>query len=213
MCSTPSNSEAMDWSGGKEVYFFIGKKFGYEPLYRAVVGKDPEPKAIEIGSRCYYEDSTEYVYIPSMRTAKAVHGIERVLYNNEDNGWRIREKHRDIEEVFLVDGNTARKIVHRRRKNADCDRKGCLDRYDCIWFNADSEKESGPWNKVPKSYKPGTENCPRYISRSNDIKVKEYPMLSRKVRKRLRRLEKEKKEQRIQRKKVSIFPIVLYEVR
>lgn len=44
-----------------------------------------------------------------------------------------------------------------------CHRKGCWDRYNCLWY--DLAKEKKPWNKIPKDWVPGGEYCPNYIQK------------------------------------------------
>lgn len=68
--------------------------------------------------------------------------------------------------------DTAR-LVSRRvfRKTAthsrfQCMRKGCYDRYQCLWYNKEVMESGGAWNSIPKNYQPGWEECPLFIDKN-----------------------------------------------
>lgn len=143
----------MDWTDGSTVFFVAGRTFALRPVYKAVSGKVTDQSG----------GKTRYIYFPSDRMATAVHGVERVTDQKERE--RIREEHPDMPDAVFVTYNIAKSVNARRNGNRDCDRKGCLDRYDCIWYNA--EKETEPWNKIPKTHVPGEEHCPRCILRQH----------------------------------------------
>lgn len=60
-------------------------------------------------------------------------------------------------ELSLYDWNSF------RNNPFECELKGCYDRYRCLHYKLSIEKEKGGWNKVPKGYKIGTEECPSFI--------------------------------------------------
>ena len=41
----------------------------------------------------------------------------------------------------------------------ECDRKGCWDRKNCIWYKGEMD-----WNEIPDSHRPGDECCPMFIN-------------------------------------------------
>lgn len=47
-----------------------------------------------------------------------------------------------------------------------CLSKGCFDRYHCVWYNAAIAEPAEPWNKIPKNYKIGSENCPSFVDKN-----------------------------------------------
>lgn len=153
----------MEWKEGNTVYFSVGRRFGYWPVHKATVGRDPSKTRNSV---------TQYIYLVPQRIAVAVHNVERLTDEKERDAAHV--EHQDMPDAVFVDAVTARSINARRHDNADCQFKGCLDRYACIWFNQDSEKGTDgkrkPWNKIPKTHNIGDENCPRFIDRDN-IKV------------------------------------------
>jgi len=48
-----------------------------------------------------------------------------------------------------------------------CKSAGCWDRYHCLRYDNSIEKQSGPWNQVPKTHKPGEEGCESFINKEN----------------------------------------------
>lgn len=153
----------MEWTEGNTVYFSVGRRFGYWPVHKAVMGRNPSKT---------YNAVTQYVYLVQQRIAIAIHDVERLTNEKERDAAHV--DHHDMPDAVFVDAVTAKRINSRRHDNADCQFKGCLDRYACIWFNQDSEKDANgkrkPWNKIPKTHRIGSENCPRFIDR-DQIKV------------------------------------------
>ena len=49
------------------------------------------------------------------------------------------------------------------KDNHQCYAKGCWDRYHCLRYNKQIEKD-GPFNTVPASYHIGDEQCPSFIN-------------------------------------------------
>ncbi len=160
MSSTPSSSDAMEWVEGSKVYFSLRRSYSHSSVFTATVG--PEPGA------------NQYIYIASQRIAVNVHDVEMI--KDQDKRWAAREEHPDMPYVVFVDYITAKKINARRKDNSDCDFKGCLDRYHCIWFNPDSEKDKKgkrkPYNKIPKKHRIGDEQCPRFFNKADVRLVK-----------------------------------------
>ena len=153
----------MEWTEGNIVYFSVGRRFGYWPVYKAIVGRNPSKARNSV---------TQYIYLVPQRIAVAVLNVERLTNEKERDIAHI--EHIDMPDAVFVDAITAKKINSRRHDNADCQFKGCHDRYACIWFNQDSEKDPNgkrkPFNKIPKTHRVGSENCPRFFNRDN-IKV------------------------------------------
>ncbi len=145
------------------MYFSVGRRFGYWPVYKAIVGRNPSKARNSV---------TQYIYLVPQRIAVAVLNVERLTNEKERDIAHI--EHIDMPDAVFVDAITAKKINSRRHDNADCQFKGCHDRYACIWFNQDSEKDINgkrkPFNKIPKTHRVGSENCPRFFNRDN-IKV------------------------------------------
>lgn len=46
-----------------------------------------------------------------------------------------------------------------------CLSKGCFDRYHCVWYNAAVAEPDEPWNKIPKNYVIGSEDCPSFVNK------------------------------------------------
>lgn len=153
----------MDWSEGSTVYFSLRLGYGSSSVFTAVVGRDPNPNP--------FIRKTQHVYIPAQRIAIAVHDVNRIKTDKER--WTAREQHHDMPSIVFVDNITAKTINARRHDNDDCRFKGCHDRYHCLWFNPDSEKDERgrkrPYNKIPKSHRVGDEHCPRFFNKA-DVK-------------------------------------------
>lgn len=49
--------------------------------------------------------------------------------------------------------------------NHKCYARGCWNRYHCIRYNMDCEKD-GPFNTVPQSYIIGSDECPSFINKT-----------------------------------------------
>lgn len=58
-----------------------------------------------------------------------------------------------------------------------CYARGCLDRYQCLRYVRDIEKENGPYNSIPPKWKTGDEHCRFFINitelKSDDVSVLE----------------------------------------
>lgn len=152
----------MDFTEGSTIVFSVRRKPWNWPVFRAVAGRNPS---------CSYKAVTKYIYMPSERIALAIHGVERL---GSDERRAEQTSNPDMPDAVFIDGLTAKRINARRQGNHDCKFKGCHDRYHCIWFNPESERDAkgnvSPWNKVPETHKVGSECCPRFFSPS-DIKV------------------------------------------
>jgi hypothetical protein len=48
--------------------------------------------------------------------------------------------------------------------NFTCKTKGCWDRYHCIRYDLSIEKNSKPWNIVPKNHVIGSERCVNFVN-------------------------------------------------
>lgn len=153
----------MEATEGQTIFFTSNRKIGHFPVFTATVGKAQEQDG---------NDSTRYIYIRTERMAIAVHDVSRVRAEKER--FRLQCLMPDMPDAVFIDGRTARSINSRRKGNTDCQCKGCYDRYSCIWFNTDSEKDSHgktrPWNKIPQSHRIGDEKCPRFFDKKK-IKV------------------------------------------
>ncbi len=57
-------------------------------------------------------------------------------------------------------------IMVKNRPGFKCFKKGCYDRYSCLWYVAELAEPDGPWNQIPEWHTPGWENCPSYINKS-----------------------------------------------
>lgn len=44
----------------------------------------------------------------------------------------------------------------------ECHARGCWDRYTCLRYNIEYEREEGAFNEVPENHIPGEEHCPSY---------------------------------------------------
>jgi len=147
----------MEWMEGHTVCFVAGRTFSRAPVYKAVVGgTDP--------------GHTRYLFVYRERIAYAVHGVERVADPKERE--RARKDFPDMPDAVFINQYTWKKINARRNGNIDCDRKGCLDRYDCLWY--DAGKERGKWNKIPKNHVPGEERCQRFVDKNGDLRLKKH---------------------------------------
>lgn len=148
----------MEWTEGSTVHFSLRRSYSHSSVFTAVVGSIP--------------GANQYIFIPERRIAVTVHDVEMIRDPKERLA--AREEHHDMPSIVFVDYITAKKINARRHDNSDCDFKGCLDRYHCLWFNPDSEKDKkgkrNPYNKIPKTHHVGDEQCPRFFNRA-DVKV------------------------------------------
>lgn len=74
----------------------------------------------------------------------------------------VREKHPDTSIEI------PRHIYYmvKKRTGFKCLKKGCYDRYSCLWYVAELAEPDGPWNVIPEWHTPGWENCPSYINKS-----------------------------------------------
>ena len=67
--------------------------------------------------------------------------------------------------------NTANFISHAKyctiksNSNFECNRKGCWDRKNCLWYHGVMD-----WNVIPASHKLGAEKCPMFINVLNPMK-------------------------------------------
>lgn len=50
-----------------------------------------------------------------------------------------------------------------------CDRKGCYDRFTCLYYAGNTRDKKEQWNKLPKNYQDGWEECPIYINKKTLI--------------------------------------------
>lgn len=99
---------------------------------------------------------------------KMVYGIrnDRTFFMT-DNAWhqgKIPDRFRDI----LPDDCRLLSAVDYSRMHANnfiCHSMGCFDRYECVRYKIELEKESGPYNEIPKDYVSGSEKCPSFITK------------------------------------------------
>lgn len=147
----------MDWKEGTEIVFRTQGWNGGTVIYKAVAGDG---------------DKHRYVYLPEERQAFKIHSAKPIMQ------WRVKkellESSQRIPQAIFIPYNIAKSVNARRSRNQDCDRKGCFDRYDCIWYNV--EKETEPWNKIPKNHVPGEERCPRCVLRQHLNRKGKPPM-------------------------------------
>lgn len=54
----------------------------------------------------------------------------------------------------------------RKRHRYRCNKRGCYDRYHCYWYHTEDWEKDGPWNKIPSWHKPGWEQCPLFIDKT-----------------------------------------------
>lgn len=82
------------------------------------------------------------------------------LYGTQPSA--VREKHPDTSIEI------PRHIYYmvKKRTGFKCLKKGCYDRYSCLWYVAELAEPDGLWNVIPEWHTPGWENCPSYINKS-----------------------------------------------
>lgn len=73
-------------------------------------------------------------------------------------------RHRFPDTAKLISWQLFRRIAARRHFH--CMRKGCYDRYHCLWYDKETMEPKGAWNTVPDKYQPGWEECPLFINKN-----------------------------------------------
>jgi hypothetical protein len=74
---------------------------------------------------------------------------------------RFKEKLPDTAK--LISKRTYKKL---KNNNFKCKSKGCWDRYHCFRYDNSIEEKYGPWNSIPKTHKPGEEDCESFINKN-----------------------------------------------
>lgn len=74
---------------------------------------------------------------------------------------RFREQLPDTAQ--LISKKTYTKL---KNNNFQCKAKGCWDRYHCLRYDISIEEDTGPWNTISKTHKPGEENCESFINKN-----------------------------------------------
>lgn len=69
---------------------------------------------------------------------------------------------KELSDTAIEITNQAFAVLSRRR--IECRDKGCFDRYQCIYYNNSREELTGPYNKIPENWVPGSENCNSFLS-------------------------------------------------
>lgn len=62
-----------------------------------------------------------------------------------------------------------------------CHARGCFDRYECMRYKIELEKESGAFNQIPSKWKIGDERCRFFLNKSEIIKEYIYPKVKKKL--------------------------------
>ena len=87
-----------------------------------------------------------------------------------NNLWRIGKIPDRFKGYFQETANFLSLMTYQKLTNDPhkCYAKGCWDRYHCLRYNLELEKD-GPFNVVPESHHPGSEQCPSFIN-INELK-------------------------------------------
>lgn len=75
-----------------------------------------------------------------------------------------------FQPIFPSEGVFIDRKLYTRLKNHDgyvCKKKGCYDRYQCIFYIPELIEPDGAWNKLPENYQPGWEECPLFINKNS----------------------------------------------
>lgn len=76
-----------------------------------------------------------------------------------------RFKHLLPDDGKFVSRRVYQKVHKINKHRFQCRRRGCFDRYHCIFYNVEAMEPDGPWNKIPDKYTPGWEECPSFINK------------------------------------------------
>jgi len=87
--------------------------------------------------------------------------------------WKIAEIPQNFREKFADTGwFISRQFYYRwHRTQMKCHSRGCMDRYHCFRYDYREEYELGAYNKVPKDWTVGDENCEEFV---NMLDIKRY---------------------------------------
>lgn len=135
--------------------------------------KNPEPNTIIVSGGLYYLDQPlekpsrtrlhnlkkcEYLFMPATKdvcvcTGMTLRGrIPEALRNHLPNQYVFITR----KEYYSIINYCA----------PACLSKGCFDRYQCYWYDAESAEPNEPWNTVPADYVVGSEECPSFINKT-----------------------------------------------
>ena len=124
-----------------------------------------------------------YNFLPPQREIKPgdTLGGGRMKYILKKNGeikksndiWKIGEVPQALRDKLPDTGWwISRKLFRRLKQRAfQCKNKGCYDRYHCLRYNIKQEYVNGPYNKIPRSWCVGGENCPSFC---NILEIQHY---------------------------------------
>ncbi len=129
-----------------DTYIVSGKMMRFIPIHGWVHGN---ARRVE-GMRFAYD----------MHTEEIVCNLERKVLGT------VPPQFRELlpDDYRWITKNTYERILFRQYEF--CDMKGCYDRYNCFWYNAEKMEADGPWNQLPKNYKPGMELCESFINKN-----------------------------------------------
>lgn len=68
-----------------------------------------------------------------------------------------------VDEYRFISKDTYMKMND--RQSDVCMMRGCFDRYNCLWYNKNKAEPNGAYNKIPDTYKVGSELCESFINK------------------------------------------------
>lgn len=164
-----------------DIYHFSGKyslaqRIRQEQLcfdclfWKDIIQNRPENTVVIDDGLWEYHPSADDFHKPDIRNTDY-----KCIYNPETRALRHSLRYRLIGRIpkrFAADFPTefrsvANEMYYRLQTYwcAQCNCKGCWDRYHCVWYDAAVMEPEGPWNRIPKSHVPGDEKCERFINK------------------------------------------------
>lgn len=85
--------------------------------------------------------------------------------NRVNNLWKLGDVPERFLEYFQDTAHFLSLMSYQKicKSNHRCYAKGCWDRYQCVRYNMEAEKD-GPFNVIPTNYQVGGECCPSFIN-------------------------------------------------
>lgn len=128
------------------------------------------PEHLEIiGDKCYQV----FPFVENANFNQILGGNGTIRYLLKKDGscirsndvWCINTIPFKYQEKLAPTGWWTTRRVYRNlmRSKHQCVAKGCLDRYHCYRYKYQIEFDKEPYNKVPKSWKVGSEKCPAFV--------------------------------------------------
>jgi hypothetical protein len=130
--------------------------------------ENPPQHSAVIGGSYYIFDS---LHVAPLSARKFDRGMFFIMFNDMSflvcaHVWisgivpeRFREQLPDNAQFI-----SQQTFVRLRKNPFFCKSKGCWDRYACFRYDVNLEKD-GPWNKIPKDYVIGGEECGSFINK------------------------------------------------